>query len=152
MQDGDVIDVRISQPCTRGADPIPAQQTLPKIHYLATPPTSTVAPSPAAPVQVEGQQEGPAAPARISLRIREPNGTKMVLTVRKTIPMRNFMLVFAAQIRKQVKECRFVFEGQRILGDDHSCCCGPERTSSEHACRLGGLVAILRLTVVSMFP
>ncbi|KAK3712849.1 Small ubiquitin-related modifier 1 [Vermiconidia calcicola] len=40
MQDGDVIDVRISQPCTRGACPIPVEQTLPNIHYIATPPTS----------------------------------------------------------------------------------------------------------------
>ncbi|KAK3721051.1 hypothetical protein LTR37_003341 [Vermiconidia calcicola] len=118
MQNGDVIDVRISQPCTRGACPIPAEQTLPNIHYLATPPTSTAASSPTAPVQVEEQQQGPAAPSRLSMRIREPNGTEMVLTVRKTISMKNVMQAFAAQIRKQVKECRFTFEGQRIVGDD----------------------------------
>lgn len=124
MQDGDIIDVRIPQPCTRGACPIPAEQTLPNIHYLATAPTtaptlaSASASTPAAQEAVEEQQEGPAAPSRLSMRVREPNGTEMVVTVRKTIRMNNVMQAFAAQIRKQVKDCRFTLEGQRIVNDD----------------------------------
>src|ERR1700712_4937420 len=34
VQDGDIIDVRVTEQCTRGACPIPAAQTLPNIHYL----------------------------------------------------------------------------------------------------------------------
>lgn len=39
MQNGDIIDVHYDGSCSHGACPLPTEQTLPNLHYLAAPAT-----------------------------------------------------------------------------------------------------------------
>lgn len=112
MQTGDIIDIRVAEQCTRGSCPIPTEQTLPNIHYLADMPAHDRG-------SVLEQDEQPAAPKRITLKIRDQNGFEVTLAVKTCTPFRKIKEAFATQAEKDALVCRLCLDGKR-LGDSHS--------------------------------
>ncbi|KAK5118255.1 hypothetical protein LTR85_008235 [Meristemomyces frigidus] len=111
MQDGDIIDVRIREQCTRGACPVPPGQTLPNIHYVAeAAPTGEQA--------IQESQQAPEGPERLTFSVRDVNSTTMTLRMRKDTRMMQAMQAFAHHVQKEVKECRFLVGGRRLSGTE----------------------------------
>lgn len=113
MQNGDIIDVRIKEHCTRGACPVPPAQTLPNIHYLAN---ATVT----AETAIQESQQAPNGPHRITFTIRDVNGTQITLRMKKNTRMIQAMQAFAHHVQKEIKDCRFLLDGQVVNGPDTS--------------------------------
>lgn len=118
MQDGDIIDVRIKEQCTRGACPIPAGQTLPNIHYLAHAPAPTPASQNDAAVREQDDEAGPEAPDRILIHVKDVNNPSITLRMKKSTRMILAMQAFAHHIKREVKDCRFLCQGDRLNGTE----------------------------------
>jgi hypothetical protein len=114
MEDGDTIDVRVSIRHSRGGCPLPPQQTLPNIHYLVQEQPSDVS----ATGSLTQQLPRRTAPALISMTLKDCNGHEIALRMKKTAKMSRPMTSFAADVGREVKECRFMIDGQRINGED----------------------------------
>lgn len=113
MQSGDIIDVQIAQQCTRGACPIPSQQTSPNIHYLTDAPSR-----PTGQGQIQEEEQQPEAPTRITLKVRDVNNVEMVFRTKIDTKLIQAMRTFATKVSKEVKECRFYVDGERLTGDE----------------------------------
>lgn len=124
MQDGDVIDVRITEHCTRGACPLPAGQTLPNVHYLS----DTVVQRRKQEQQAQGivevqdaveeQQAGPEAPERITPTLRDHNNVEMLLHVKPHTRLRKIMKAFANHTGRDISELRFMRDSDKLLPGD----------------------------------
>ncbi|KAK4544400.1 hypothetical protein LTR36_004291 [Oleoguttula mirabilis] len=110
MRDGDIIDVRVKEHCTRGACPVPPQQTLPNIHYFvdADVPMDS---------SLQARSEAPEGPDRITFSIRDMNGTQITLRMRRDTKMVQALQAFAHHVQKEVKDCRLCIDGKRIIPD-----------------------------------
>ena len=123
MTTGDIIDVRISVPVTRGACPIPATQTQPNIHYLADPnthnpsnptgiPSRFAAVQPATPLPTSTDRE------RITIQIKDQTSDGLTLRVKKSTPFRKILDAYARSAEKQPRECRMYLDGLRLGLED----------------------------------
>ena len=118
METGDIIDVRIAEHCTRGACPLPPSQTLSNIHYLVNPPAQVCGP-------IQEQQEQPEAPNRITMTIKDQNGSEMLMRTKVDTPFQKIFDAFAKYVRRDTLRCRFHLDGQRLNGDQN-----PQQVSS----------------------
>jgi small ubiquitin-related modifier len=112
MTNGDIIDVRISMPCTRGACPIPPEQTLPNIHYLASTPRSLAGPARAAGVQET--QPVPENNDKITIMIKDQVNASLTLRVKKNTPFRKILEAYAKKAERPSVQCRLYLDGQRL--------------------------------------
>ena len=114
IEDGDIIDVRVSQRHTNGACPLPPQQTLPNIHYLAP-----VKPEPGTPDADDDvravQQQQREAPRRVKIVIQDLNGFTLESTLKVGTPFEGMMKEYARRKQLAVEDCKFVFDGVRVL-------------------------------------
>ena len=157
METGDIIDVRITEQVTRGACPVPPEQTLPNIHYLtAEPPTPrrarhAASANPAAPstydpnslfippYQPEGalvrvsQAVQTTTNDRITLTIRDQADASLTLRIKKTTPFKKVLDAYAKQAKRNPKTCRLYLDGQRL---------GLEETPAKVEAEEGDLVEV----------
>lgn len=115
MEDGDIIDVRTPQQHTRGACPLPPQQTLPNIHYLAQP-TSAEAEAPDAEVQTTSELA--TAPKRVKVNIEDTGGMKMEVTMKVNTKFKELIRTYAGKKEVDPKCIRFFFDGERVNEGD----------------------------------
>lgn len=115
MTNGDIIDVRISTPCTRGACPIPPEQTLPNIHYLASAPRSL---HPSAGLSRSGavkeSQPVPENTERITITIKDQANASLTLRIKKNTPFRKILEAYAKQVQRPAFQCRLFLDGLRL--------------------------------------
>ena len=157
METGDIIDVRITEQVTRGACPIPVEQTLPNIHYLSekVPATRrggrTASTTPAAPstydpnslfippYQAAGalvrvsQAVQTTTNDRITLTIRDQADASLTLRIKKTTPFKKVLDAYAKQAKRDPKTCRLYLDGQRL---------GLEETPAKVEAEEGDLVEV----------
>jgi hypothetical protein len=117
MTTGDIIDVRISVPVTRGACPIPAEQTLPNIHYLADTNTANTPNPNNIPSRFNAVQ--PSKPVstnteRITITIKDQVSAGLTLRVKKNTPFRKILDAYARQAERQAWQCRMYLDGSRL--------------------------------------
>ena len=116
MTTGDIIDVRISVPVTRGACPIPTEQTLPNIHYLAN---DTQTPSNPTNIPTRFNAVQPSKPVstnteRITITIKDQVSASLTLRVKKNTPFRKILDAYARQAERQAWQCRMYLDGLRL--------------------------------------
>ena len=112
MQNGDIIDMRVTEQCTRGACPVPPQQRCPNRHYLAEPLPSL---STGQILKLHGQPE---APDRLAVTLKEFNGFEWVVRMRVCTKVKKMMQAYAQQVRKVLRVCRFLVDGVRLVGHE----------------------------------
>ena len=112
MQNGDIIDVRVTEQCTRGACPVPPQQRCPNIHYLAEllPSLST-----GQTLKLHGQPE---APDRLAVTLKDINGFEWGVRMKVRTKVKKMMQAYAQQVKKELRVCRFWVDGVRLVGHE----------------------------------
>lgn len=127
LTDGDIIDVRVPSQHTRGACPVPQQQTLPNIHYVVKSEAGGADDggedvTALAPVNAGFQQNGPTgahptvpAKQRLNLKIRDQADTSMEVTMKLDSHLGKAIEKFAAMVGKEVRMCRFLHDGRSVL-------------------------------------
>ncbi|KAK5688528.1 Small ubiquitin- modifier 2 [Elasticomyces elasticus] len=143
IQDGDAIDVRVSEQCTRGSCPLPPQQTLPNIHYPAAQQHGANDEESDSDTIVAQDSEAPGR-QRITFTMRNQNGVELTFCQKKTTPMRNAMKSYAEHVGvEHAKLNRFITtDGIPLSGTND---CTPESLEMEeddqihvHAEQIGG--------------
>lgn len=111
MQDGDIIDVRLREHCTRVACPLPSGQTVPNVHYLLEMQRQS------SDEQIQESADAPQSAESITFTMEDSSQISLTVRLKKDAPLMKAMQAFAEYAFVDLDICRFTIDGERIFGD-----------------------------------